>query len=187
MRLVQTENAPLPAASPADRLLDIDAETFRNNEQMIGLARKSGYDFLPAPYDWRQVGIEKVLQPGREQLASVRPGRPGVQLHAAAVAPRGVRDLQRNRVGQLQRPHLVRADVERQVQLEPLARGVNPGGRSRAASVGLGRARWRAGRDEEGAWKPSRSTATRRALPRHAAPSTRPTPCTSPPTRASAC
>ncbi len=30
-----------------------------NNEQMIGLARKSGYDFLPAPYDWRQVRLEK--------------------------------------------------------------------------------------------------------------------------------
>ncbi|MEH2510917.1 RimJ/RimL family protein N-acetyltransferase [Nitrobacteraceae bacterium AZCC 1564] len=43
-------------------------ETFRNNEQMIGLARKSGYDFMPAPYDWRQVRLEKVLQRGHADL-----------------------------------------------------------------------------------------------------------------------
>ncbi len=28
---------------------------------MIGLAQKSGYGFLPAPYDWRLVRFEKAL------------------------------------------------------------------------------------------------------------------------------
>lgn len=42
----------------------IVGETFRNNEQMIGLARRSGYEFLPTPYDWRQVRLEKPLQRG---------------------------------------------------------------------------------------------------------------------------
>ena len=36
-------------------------ETFRNNEQMIGLARKAGYSFGAAPSDWRQVRFEKPL------------------------------------------------------------------------------------------------------------------------------
>lgn len=36
-------------------------ETFRNNEQMIGLARKAGYTFGAAPSDWRQVRFEKPL------------------------------------------------------------------------------------------------------------------------------
>jgi acetyltransferase len=36
-------------------------ETFRNNERMIGLAQKSGYSFLPAPYDWRLVLFEKAM------------------------------------------------------------------------------------------------------------------------------
>lgn len=36
-------------------------ETFRNNEQMIGLARKGGYSFAGAPSDWRQVRFEKPL------------------------------------------------------------------------------------------------------------------------------
>ncbi len=46
------------AALGARRLV---GETFRNNEQMIGLAQKSGYGFLPAPHDWRQVRFEKTL------------------------------------------------------------------------------------------------------------------------------
>lgn len=46
------------AALGARRLV---GETFRNNEQMIRLAQKLGYDFLPAPYDWRQVRFEKTL------------------------------------------------------------------------------------------------------------------------------
>jgi RimJ/RimL family protein N-acetyltransferase len=36
-------------------------ETFRNNEQMIGLAQKSGYGFLPASHDWRLVCFAKAL------------------------------------------------------------------------------------------------------------------------------
>jgi acetyltransferase len=36
-------------------------ETLRNNEQMIGLARKLGYRFVAAPHDWRQVRFEKAL------------------------------------------------------------------------------------------------------------------------------
>lgn len=43
-------------------------ETFRNNEQMIELARKSGYEFLPAPYDWRHVRLQKGLQGGRADI-----------------------------------------------------------------------------------------------------------------------
>lgn len=46
------------AALGAQRLF---GETFRNNEQMIGLARKSNYVFGPAPNDWRQVRFEKLL------------------------------------------------------------------------------------------------------------------------------
>ena len=36
-------------------------ETLRNNEQMIGLARKLGYVFASAPSDWRVTRFEKVL------------------------------------------------------------------------------------------------------------------------------
>lgn len=36
-------------------------ETFRNNEQMIGLARKSGFSFTARSSDWRQVRFEKSL------------------------------------------------------------------------------------------------------------------------------
>lgn len=53
------------AALGAARLV---GETFRNNEQMIGLAQKSGYEFLPAPYDWRQVRIQKTLRGGRANI-----------------------------------------------------------------------------------------------------------------------
>ncbi len=41
--------------------LKLFGETFRNNEQMIGLARKAGYVFAGAPSDWRQVRFEKPL------------------------------------------------------------------------------------------------------------------------------
>lgn len=36
-------------------------ETFRNNDQMIGLARKAGYTFGGGASDWRQVRFEKPL------------------------------------------------------------------------------------------------------------------------------
>ncbi len=41
--------------------LKLFGETFRNNEQMVGLARKAGYSFAGAPSDWRQVRFEKPL------------------------------------------------------------------------------------------------------------------------------
>lgn len=43
-------------------------ETFRNNEQMIGLAQRSGYELLPSPYDWRQVRFEKILSGVRAHI-----------------------------------------------------------------------------------------------------------------------
>ncbi len=46
------------AALGAQRLF---GETLRNNEQMIGLARKSGFEFKAAPSDWRLSRFEKVL------------------------------------------------------------------------------------------------------------------------------
>jgi RimJ/RimL family protein N-acetyltransferase len=60
--------ANLECRSAALGAVRIIAETFRNNEQMIGLARKSGYDFLPAPYDWRQVRLEKILRAGHAEI-----------------------------------------------------------------------------------------------------------------------
>ncbi|HEX7884268.1 MAG TPA: GNAT family N-acetyltransferase [Afipia sp.] len=41
--------------------LRLFGETFRNNEQMIGLARKRGYEFAASPNDWRQVRFERRL------------------------------------------------------------------------------------------------------------------------------
>lgn len=46
------------AALGASRLF---GETLRNNEQMIGLARKLGYVFSAAPSDWRVTRFEKPL------------------------------------------------------------------------------------------------------------------------------
>lgn len=43
-------------------------ETLRNNEQMIGLARKKGYGFLASPGDWRQVRFEKTLSHAAEDI-----------------------------------------------------------------------------------------------------------------------
>ena len=51
------------AALGASRLF---GETFRNNEQMIGLARKAGYSFMAAPSDWRQGRFEKPLHRAAE-------------------------------------------------------------------------------------------------------------------------
>ncbi len=41
--------------------LRLFGETFRNNDQMIGLARKAGYSFGGGASDWRQVRFEKPL------------------------------------------------------------------------------------------------------------------------------
>ncbi|CAN5391727.1 GNAT family N-acetyltransferase [soil metagenome] len=46
------------AALGAQRLF---GETLRNNDQMIGLARKSGFVFKTAPSDWRLTRFEKPL------------------------------------------------------------------------------------------------------------------------------
>lgn len=46
------------AALGAVRLI---GDTLRNNEAMIGLARKLGYQFKPTPGDWKQVRFEKSL------------------------------------------------------------------------------------------------------------------------------
>ncbi len=51
------------AALGAARLF---GETLRNNEQMIGLARKSGYAFEAAPSDWRLTRFEKPLHRATE-------------------------------------------------------------------------------------------------------------------------
>jgi GNAT superfamily N-acetyltransferase len=44
------------ASFGADRLF---GDTLRSNEAMIGLARKSGYAFMPSPGDWKLVRFEK--------------------------------------------------------------------------------------------------------------------------------
>ena len=44
------------ASFGADRLF---GDTLRSNEAMIGLARKSGYDFMPSPGDWKLVRFAK--------------------------------------------------------------------------------------------------------------------------------
>jgi GNAT superfamily N-acetyltransferase len=36
-------------------------DTLRTNGAMIGLARQSGYTFVPSPGDWRQVRFEKLI------------------------------------------------------------------------------------------------------------------------------
>lgn len=51
----------LECRSAALGALRLFGETFRNNEQMIALARKAGYLFTGAPSDWRQVRFEKPL------------------------------------------------------------------------------------------------------------------------------
>jgi GNAT superfamily N-acetyltransferase len=44
------------ASFGADRLF---GDTLRSNDAMIGLARKSGYAFMPSPGDWKLVRFEK--------------------------------------------------------------------------------------------------------------------------------
>jgi acetyltransferase len=56
--------ANLECRSAALGAVRVVGETFRSNEQMIALARKSRYEFLPASYDWRQVRLQKALQGG---------------------------------------------------------------------------------------------------------------------------
>lgn len=53
--------ANLECRSAALGALRLFGETLRNNEQMIGLARKLGYVFSAAPSDWRVTRFEKPL------------------------------------------------------------------------------------------------------------------------------
>lgn len=53
--------ANLECRSAALGALRLFGETFRNNEQMMGLARKSGFIFTARANDWRQVRFEKPL------------------------------------------------------------------------------------------------------------------------------
>ena len=46
------------ASFGAERLF---GDTLRSNEAMIGLARKSGYAFMPSPGDWKLVRFEKQI------------------------------------------------------------------------------------------------------------------------------
>jgi GNAT superfamily N-acetyltransferase len=46
------------ASFGAERLF---GDTLRSNDVMIGLARKSGYGFLPSPGDWKLVRFEKQI------------------------------------------------------------------------------------------------------------------------------
>jgi len=46
------------ASFGAERLF---GDTLRSNDAMIGLARKSGYAFLPSPGDWKLVRFEKQI------------------------------------------------------------------------------------------------------------------------------
>jgi acetyltransferase len=53
--------ANLECRSAALGATDLFGETLRNNEQMVGLARKLGYVFKAAPSDWRLTRFEKPL------------------------------------------------------------------------------------------------------------------------------
>ena len=41
--------------------ISLFGDTLRSNEAMIGLARKSGYAFMPSPGDWKLVRFEKSI------------------------------------------------------------------------------------------------------------------------------
>ncbi len=58
--------ANLECRSAALGALRLFGETLRNNEQMIALARKSGFEFKAAPSDWRLTRFEKPLHRAAE-------------------------------------------------------------------------------------------------------------------------
>lgn len=60
--------ANLECRSAALGAIRVFGETLRNNEPMIGLARKSGYSFAPTSTDWRQVRFEKSLPHAAEDI-----------------------------------------------------------------------------------------------------------------------
>jgi len=53
------------AALGAKRLF---GDTLRSNEVMIGLARKSGFAFMPSPSDWKLVRFEKHIERAPEDI-----------------------------------------------------------------------------------------------------------------------
>jgi GNAT superfamily N-acetyltransferase len=71
------------AAFGADCII---GETLRSNSAMIGLARKAGYSFMPAPNDWKLVSFEKQIHRAPEEIpcASWRIAAREAALHAAA-------------------------------------------------------------------------------------------------------
>jgi GNAT superfamily N-acetyltransferase len=60
-------------------------DTLRSNEAMIGLARKSGFAFMPSPGDWKLVRFEKHVDLAPEQIpcASWRLAAEQIARHAA--------------------------------------------------------------------------------------------------------
>ena len=53
------------AALGARRLF---GDTLRSNDAMIGLARKSGFAFMPSPGDWKLVRFEKHIDTARQEI-----------------------------------------------------------------------------------------------------------------------
>jgi GNAT superfamily N-acetyltransferase len=70
------------AALGATRLF---GDTLRSNEAMIGLARKSGFAFMPSPGDWKLVRFEKHVDLAPEEIpcASWRLAAEKIAHHAA--------------------------------------------------------------------------------------------------------
>ena len=73
------------AAFGATRLF---GDTLRSNDVMIGLARKSGFDFMASPGDWKLVRFEKHIDAAPEKIpcASWRIAAASRQLAAASLA-----------------------------------------------------------------------------------------------------
>jgi RimJ/RimL family protein N-acetyltransferase len=73
------------AALGATRLF---GDTLRSNDVMIGLARKSSFDFMPSPGDWKLVRFEKHIDAVPEEIpcASWRIAAASRQIAAASLA-----------------------------------------------------------------------------------------------------
>src|SRR6266699_2754584 len=71
------------AAFGANRLF---GDTLRSNAAMIGLARKSGFAFMPSPGDWKLVRFEKHIDVAPQEIpcASWRLAAEQIAHHAAA-------------------------------------------------------------------------------------------------------
>ena len=73
------------AAFGARRLF---GDTLRSNDVMIGLARKSGFDFMPSPGDWKLVRFEKHIDAAPQEIpcASWRLAAASREIAAASFA-----------------------------------------------------------------------------------------------------